>query len=182
MGTRADFYIGRGTEAEWLGSIAWDGDTSSRGSSILTAQSEYEFRFEVKELSKDDDFTHPQLGWPWPWVDSCTTDYAYAWDSGVWVACFGYRWASASEIFAYHRALQAVPEPTPEGFDWDSIFNPFGADVQAEKTCVFPDMTSRMSVTRGSRSGVMIIGSTGPIPASQIDAEEMRARDHGGES
>ena len=25
MGTRADFYIGRGAEAEWLGSIAWDG-------------------------------------------------------------------------------------------------------------------------------------------------------------
>jgi hypothetical protein len=25
MGTRADFYIGRGTEAEWLGSVAWDG-------------------------------------------------------------------------------------------------------------------------------------------------------------
>lgn len=26
MGTRADFYIGRGENAEWLGSIAWDGD------------------------------------------------------------------------------------------------------------------------------------------------------------
>lgn len=25
MGTRADFYVGRGTEAEWIGSIALDG-------------------------------------------------------------------------------------------------------------------------------------------------------------
>ena len=25
MGTRADFYIGKGTDAEWLGSIAWNG-------------------------------------------------------------------------------------------------------------------------------------------------------------
>lgn len=25
MGTRADFYVGRGESAEWLGSIAWDG-------------------------------------------------------------------------------------------------------------------------------------------------------------
>lgn len=26
MGTRADFYVGRGEQAEWLGSIAWDGN------------------------------------------------------------------------------------------------------------------------------------------------------------
>ena len=25
MGTRADLYIGRGTDAEWIGSVAWDG-------------------------------------------------------------------------------------------------------------------------------------------------------------
>jgi hypothetical protein len=25
MGTRADFYVGRGETAEYLGSIAWDG-------------------------------------------------------------------------------------------------------------------------------------------------------------
>jgi hypothetical protein len=25
MGTRADFYVGRGKDAEWLGSVAFDG-------------------------------------------------------------------------------------------------------------------------------------------------------------
>ena len=25
MGTRADFYLGEGSAAEWLGSVAWDG-------------------------------------------------------------------------------------------------------------------------------------------------------------
>jgi len=25
MGTRADFYVGMGKDAEWLGSVAWDG-------------------------------------------------------------------------------------------------------------------------------------------------------------
>lgn len=25
MSTRADFYVGRGAEAEWIGSISWDG-------------------------------------------------------------------------------------------------------------------------------------------------------------
>ncbi len=26
MGTRADFYVGLGEQAEWLGSVAWDGN------------------------------------------------------------------------------------------------------------------------------------------------------------
>ena len=26
MGTRADFYVGVGKKAEWLGNVAWDGD------------------------------------------------------------------------------------------------------------------------------------------------------------
>jgi hypothetical protein len=31
MGTRADFYVGRGETAEWLGSIAWDGNPGGAG-------------------------------------------------------------------------------------------------------------------------------------------------------
>ena len=41
MGSRADFYIGEGTEAEWLGSVAWDGYEwdKEKGSAIASAKS-----------------------------------------------------------------------------------------------------------------------------------------------
>jgi hypothetical protein len=37
MGTRADFYVGRGPEAEWLGSVAYDGDTGSNAEEPMLA-------------------------------------------------------------------------------------------------------------------------------------------------
>ena len=37
MGTRADFYIGRGATAEWIGSIAWDGYPDGIPAPILEA-------------------------------------------------------------------------------------------------------------------------------------------------
>jgi hypothetical protein len=134
MGTRADFYVGRGEGAEWLGSVAWDGypegfDTAG----LLTASTEAEFRQLVaQEIAGRDDGTTPAMGWPWPWDNSQTTDYAYAFDGGeVWGSYFGHDWFDASE-----------PQP-----DSDS-----GA-----KTAVFPDMSARKKVTMGARSGVILV-------------------------
>lgn len=85
MGTRADFYVGIGTNAEWLGSVAfdgyeWDEDAKSR---IASATTECEYRDAVTEvLSGRDDATFPNMGWPWPWTDSNTTDYVYAFHNG----------------------------------------------------------------------------------------------------
>jgi hypothetical protein len=135
MGTRADFYIGRGPGAEWLGSVAWDAYPSGLPSELLAATSEDEFRARVAELASRDDWTSPSDGWPWPWNDSHTTDYAYAFDGGaVWAASFGHGWFPATG-----------DEP-----DEDSE-----ADLPP---CVFPDMTAIQSVTLGKRSGVMIFG------------------------
>ena len=36
MGTRADFYVGRGESAEWLGSVAWDGNPRGIDDPVLT--------------------------------------------------------------------------------------------------------------------------------------------------
>ena len=77
MGTRCDFYIGFGTEAEWLGSVAWDGYQweEDRDADISKATTEDEFRKSVAaEFSDRDDATLPENGWPWPWDDSRTTD------------------------------------------------------------------------------------------------------------
>lgn len=151
MGTRADFYVGRGVNAEWLGSVAYDGCPGGLGVSaeksagerkatndiLLESATESEWRGRVADiLAKRDDATLPKDGWPWPWEDSRTTDYAYALDGGkVWASCFGGEW------------FDPLIEPSEEE-----------CDGPTRKVAVFPDMTSRQKVTLGARSGVIVFG------------------------
>lgn len=131
MGTRADFYMGRGESAEWLGSIAWDGYPPGIGGGLLAVTTETAWREGVTAfLAKREDATKPEDGWPWPWEDSRTTDYAYAFDGDrVWASGFGGAW------------FEAVHEE-PEG--------------DSPKVAVFPDMTKRQRVAYGRRSGTII--------------------------
>ena len=92
MGTRADFYIGFGKNAEWLGSVGWDGyEWATRIDDndiddIVGAQDENQFRVAVFEmLKRRSDGTLPSAGWPWPWKSSYLTDYVYYWDNGIQV-------------------------------------------------------------------------------------------------
>lgn len=135
MGTRADFYVGRGTNAEWLGSIAFDGYTIP--DSIRWAKNRGAYRKAVKRfLEGRDDSTFPKDGWPWPWDDSGTTDYAYAFDGKrTYASVFGGAWWSAKS----------------EGrVDIDNLKGP-----KAE----FPNMKDRKSVTFGRRSGLLVISA-----------------------
>jgi len=148
MGTRADFYVGRGENAEWLGSIAFDGyrihevkegdggknDDLAACVQIKLADNEASFRAGVEKLlSLNDTATTPAQGWPWPWETSSTTDYAYAFDGQTWVSVFGHAWFDAKL-------------PRPEN------------DSEQPKSAVFPDMTKRKNVTLGPRSGLIVIG------------------------
>lgn len=135
MGTRADFYVGRGEDAEWLGSIAWDGYPEGIDAAVLEPTSEDDYREAVALFLGDrDDATAPEQGWPWPWDDSGTTDYAYAFDGGqVWGSCFGTPWFHADVLDANQRPETGEPAR-------------------------FPDMSERKAVTYGRRSGVTIIG------------------------
>ena len=144
MGTRADYYIGRGENAEWLGSTAWDGGPGwGKTDDVLAAKTEQEFRQAVSDLAKTEgDFTSPEDGWPWPWEDSRTTDYAYAWDSEVFYSYFGYGW----------HAHKDGPEP-----EWPN-----------DKTAVFPNMKSQQNVAKGSRSGMMMITFK---PSGEVEIE-----------
>jgi hypothetical protein len=139
MGTRADFYIGTGEKADWLGSIAWGGYPGSRVEGALTAKTADDFKEQVQALLDDDDGTKPEHGWPWPWENSHTTDYAYAWDPerGVLVSCFGSAWVPWNEY-------EAMSEDQIEGIE--------------EKAADVPDMSSRSAFTTGKRSGILIIG------------------------
>lgn len=131
MGTRADFYVGTGPDAEWLGSLAFDGyridkmkekhadDTPDNAEcwAIKTATAEQAYRDAVANLLKlNDDATTPDQGWPWPWENSHTTDYAYAFVDG---ACKTFPWG--------------------KGAEW-------------------PDMTGRKNTTFDKRSGLIVVG------------------------
>jgi len=135
MGTRADFYAGRGKDAEWLGSIAWDGYPEGIPGSILHAETEDGYREVVGWfLQGRDDASLPERdGWPWSWTDSGTTDYAYAFDGGkVWTSCFGSEWF----------------DPLVE-VDYDAL------EADAAE---FPDMSDRQHVAwAGVRSGLTVI-------------------------
>lgn len=98
MGPRADFYLGKGRRAQWLGSIGFSGQPEDIPRNILTARTKKQFEGAVGQLLDDYRRQHlnmatPKMGWPWPWEISHLTDYAYAFCSGQVVASnFGHRW------------------------------------------------------------------------------------------
>jgi hypothetical protein len=161
MGTRADFYIGRGENAEWLGSIALDGypsgitphstETVARygyerhvdaewpaGESLFDATDEATFRSRLARFFEyRDDVTLPEMGWPWPWENSQTTDYSYAFDGGrVWASCFGHEW--------FDPLL-----PESDGDD---------EEEESSAKVPFPNMaTDRVAMPGSKRSGMFVV-------------------------
>lgn len=141
MGTRADFYVGIGENAEWIGSTSYDGDPRGWGTHPLRARTEAEFRAAVEQMLSDDRavVTRPSEGWPWPWEDSHTTDWAYAWDPerGLAAMSKGKRWTTLAE------------------YEADSDHPHHGSD----RGVVFPDMSKRMadSNTILAKSGLMFL-------------------------
>lgn len=140
MGTRADFYVGRGESAEWLGSIALDGYPDGKPKTLILATTVEQYRRDVEQLMTSlDHATRPEQGWPWPWDNSQTTDYAYAFDEGrVLASCFGGTWF-----------CPAAGEQDPDDF---------GGLTKA----IFPNMKARQKVTFGERSGLIVAASPEP--------------------
>lgn len=146
MGTRADFYVGRGEDMEWVGSIAWDGYPRGLvGKGILDADTEEGFRSAIAEMaSVRSDFTAPDKGWPWPWADSFTTDFAYAFDG--------------DRLY--------VSRETDDQSDWVEAAH-FERGKVADRELMgalascgplsYPDMTEIQNVDFGARSGLMIL-------------------------
>jgi hypothetical protein len=134
MGTRADFYVGKGKNAEWIGSKAWDGYEwgerleNQDNDKITSAINEQEYREAVSLMLKEsNDTTTADMGWPWPWDNSCTTDCAYCFIGGKL-----------------------------EAFSWGA---PWG-DEDDNSAIDWPDMSGKKaSAPAGSsRSGIMVVG------------------------
>ncbi len=100
MGTRADFYVGKGSDAEWIGSIAWDGYRESIPKSVSESTEESSFRAAVFDFLKQrDDASFPSDGWPWPWDSSEKSDCSYwFFDGKVWMDFSGCYVPIATEI------------------------------------------------------------------------------------
>lgn len=135
MGTRADFYIGRGKKAIWIGSMAMDGYPDGIPNEIFKISNPNEFQYVVKGfLLAKDNATFPESGWPWPWKDSRTTDYSYSLYRGkVWASCFGNKWFD--------------PMNEPEEYE----------EKEDNEKEIFPDMTNIQNVTFGRKSGLLTI-------------------------
>lgn len=100
MGTRADFYVGHGKNAEWLGSQRYDGFPERLPNDLVMAATEDHYRKAVAgHLASLGHGILPRCGWPWPWGGSSMTNVAYAFDGGeVWAAIFGYGWYPADDL------------------------------------------------------------------------------------
>lgn len=116
MGTRADFYVGRGLEAVWIGSLEWDGYPDGIPESILNAGSESSFKTEVERyLSHRGDGILAEKGWPWSWSNSLNTPYTYAFDGDrVWASFYGSSWWSPPKKEPDHRTLKPKSALLPD--------------------------------------------------------------------
>ena len=139
MGTRADFYLGKGAVAKWLGSVAWDGYWEGIPEEIMKSSEDEHFEAAVKTfLQSRTDGTLPEMGWPWPWEDSGTSDCSYwFFDGKVWQDVDG-------------RYVPAHEDPYKIDDVWD--------DVKRNYECIdYPNMSDIQKVDFGGpRSGVTI--------------------------
>lgn len=166
MGTRADFYVGRGPDAEWIGSIAYNGGPG-RYPAILRARTEADFRAAVAaELAGRNDATVPERGWPWPWGNSSTTDYGYCFkrvqeDDPVPCSVAAeelpgqhVRWEGQHVWWEspYHMVGDACKErPTP-------VWVNEREDEDTSEPVVWPDMRARKNVRIDEGSGLLLLG------------------------
>lgn len=135
MGTRADFYVRKDNQMKWLGSHGYDGYPDGIADNLLSTTDESEYELIVREyLDKRNDATFPEQGWPWPWSDSCTTDYAYIFENGkVMSSCFG-----------------------------GPLFDPLQMDEENDGSNplppnYFPDMKDKQNIAYDNRSGALFI-------------------------
>ncbi len=166
MGTRADFYVGRGKGMKYLGSIAWDGYPSGVSTELLMSRTEADFKRNLKGFSlvRDDWSSPEEHGWPWPWDDSRLTDYVYAFDNGeVWISYVNSPWFKASDIPRDKDGKLLDGRPY---YEWQEAHIPEGGGKSSPNDKEFPDMKKIKRVTFGGRSGVVVIGGD---PSERID-------------
>jgi hypothetical protein len=119
MGTKADFYVGRGADAEWIGSVTDTGTPEALTPFLDGVTDRPQFRRAVARIidAWGPAGIRPQQGWPWPWPTSHLTDYAYAFDRGrvhATGACS--QWFDPLDVPAQDDGFWAQPELPDDAF------------------------------------------------------------------
>ena len=83
MSTKADFYVGTGKDAEWIGTLLKNGSVYYIPMDILIQVNKTMFEEMVLELLSLKQSVIPDKGDKWihPWEDSRVTDYVYMFDN-----------------------------------------------------------------------------------------------------
>lgn len=154
MGTRADFYIRKEDQMQWLGSIAWDGYVSGIDQKVLTSQNEEDFKFNLNNFfSSRSDVTLPSDGWPWPWGNSKLTDCCYVYESGRVMRMYDH-----DGNYDDHKTECLFVRALAKTYD-----NEKDEDIEPSETWSFrvPDMKSIQNIATGNKkSGMLIISAT----------------------
>jgi hypothetical protein len=166
MSTRGDFYIGRGENAKWIGSIAFDAYPSgirictgkdgrgipqfksfSKGKHLFDAATVEEYCERLDEFfANRADATRPSDGWPWPWNDSSRTAFSYTFEDGrVLVSAHGKPFVPLTPEL---RKLDTLDSSVPE--------------LRGKEP--FPDMFAIKNLAYGERSGGTLCPCFGQTP------------------
>ena len=76
---KADFYVGLGRNAEWIGSVSKCGEVWEVSPKLLLQVNQTMYEEEVIEYINfcEGVVANHKCQWPWTWVDSRMTDYSY---------------------------------------------------------------------------------------------------------
>jgi hypothetical protein len=91
---KADFYVGLGLGAEWIGSVRKYGEITSISTPIFLQVNQVMYEELVFEYIRSCEgiIANHICQWPWEWMDSRMTDYSYFFDpetSKVYVSIEG---------------------------------------------------------------------------------------------
>ncbi|UUV28588.1 hypothetical protein NQK81_27835 [Amycolatopsis roodepoortensis] len=116
--TTHDFYLGRGQDADWLGSVRLGTRNDRWLDEITRARSAGGFITLVAlflRTARIHEAGEVALGnreWPWPWPTSHGTDFTHAFDTdAVWTARRGDRWSLRADQY-----IPPGPDETPLEF------------------------------------------------------------------
>ena len=125
IGTCADFYVDKGWQAEYMGSLRFDGYPLGIEEPILKAGNELDYRNAVTDLiTRRRDGNHAEQGWPHLWADSGLTDYSYT--------------------FVRTNGVYGHVEASRWGMGWFRVdLNQLEPRMIQRECCLFPDMHSK---------------------------------------
>lgn len=112
---KADFYVGMGPSAEWLGSVSRCGEIWAISNALLLQVNQTMYEEAVIEYIKfcEGVVANHVCEWPWDWMDSRMTDYSYTFipeQNKVFMSMFGEELIDPIKIIQGDSVLEALTE------------------------------------------------------------------------